>query len=133
MPRAEEQYRKFGAIQQGSQNFQKVTDDVRSRREALRQSIATTTQQLQAATTDAETQKLTGVLTGYTAELQAVDHEINQAAAQVATQDIENRADREKQEQARREERQAQVEEGFRRYGEVFQIDASAPAFPASR
>ncbi len=131
LPRAEELYRKFGAIQQGTENFQKVTDDVLSRRETLRQSIASTTEQLQAATTDAETQKLTGVLTGYTAELQAVDHEIDVAAAQVATQDIENRADREKQEQARREERQAQVEEGFRRYGEVFQIDASAPAFPA--
>ena len=129
--RAEDQYRKFGAIQQESENFQKVSQDVLSRREALRQSIASTTEQLQAATTDAETQKLSGVLTGYTAELQAVDHEVDQAAAQVSTQDIENRADRERQEQARREERQAQVEEGFRRYGEAFRIDVSAPAFPA--
>jgi hypothetical protein len=133
VPRLEELYRKFGAIQQGAQNFQTVTDDVLSRREALRQSIATTTQQLQSATTDAETQKLTGVLVGQSAELAAVDREIDQAAAQVATQDIENRADRERQEQARREERQAQMEEGFRRYNETFQIDASAPAFPARR
>lgn len=132
VPFAEDLYRKFGAIQQGVENFQKVTDDVLSRRESLRQNIASTTAQLQAATTDAETQKLSGVLTGYTTELQAVDHEIDQAAAQVSTQDIANRADREKQEQARREERQAQVEEGFGRYGEIFQIDASAPAFPAS-
>ncbi len=133
LPRAEELYRKFGAIQQGSQNFQAVTDDVLTRRESLRQNIATTTEQLQSATTDAETQKLTGVLVGQSAELAAVDREIDQAAAQVATQDIENRADRERQEQARREERQAQMEEGFRRYSETFQIDASAPAFPARR
>lgn len=133
VPRAEELYRKYGAIQQGSQNFQTVTDDVLTRRESLRQNIATTTQQLQSATTDAETQKLTGVLVGQSAELAAVDREIDQAAAQVATQDIENRADRERQEQARREERQAQMEEGFRRYSETFQIDASAPAFPARR
>jgi membrane-associated HD superfamily phosphohydrolase len=133
MPRAEELYRKFGAIQQGSQNFQAVTDDVLSRRESLRQQIATTTQQLQASTTDAETQKLTGVLVGYDAELQAVDREIDQAAAQLAAQDIENRADRERQEQARREERQAQMEEGTRRFGEVFRLDASAPAFPSRR
>ncbi|HEX8311421.1 MAG TPA: hypothetical protein VF614_08905 [Chthoniobacteraceae bacterium] len=129
MPRMEELYRKYGAIQQGSQNFQAVTDDVLSRRESLRQQIASTTQQLQASTTDAETQKLTGVLVGYNAELQAVDREIEQAAAQLATQDIENRADKERQEQARREERQAQLQEGTRRYGEVFPLDASAPAF----
>lgn len=133
MPRAEELYRKYGAIQQGSQNFQAVTDDVRSRRESLRQQIASTTQQLQASTTDAETQKLTGLLVGYNAELQAVDKEIDQAAAQLATQDIENRADRERQDEARREERRAQLQEGTRKFGEVFQIDTSAPAFSGRR
>ncbi len=133
MPRAEELYRKFGAIQQGSQNFQAVTDDVLSRRETLRQQIATTAQQLQASTTDAETQKLTGVLVGYDAELEAVDREIDQAAAQLAAQDIENRADRERQEQARREERAAQLQESTRRFGEIFQLDATAPALPSRR
>ncbi len=130
LPRAEDLYRKFGAIQQSSQNFQTVTNDVLTRREGLRQQIATTTQQLQSATTDAETQKLTGVLVGYTAELEAVDREIDQAAAQVATQDIENRNDKERQDEARREERRAQMEEGFRRSSEAFQLDTSAPAFP---
>ena len=133
LPRAEELYRKFGAIQQGSRNFQAVTDDVLVRREALRGEIATTTQQLQAATTDAETQKLTGVLVGYTGELASVDREIDHAAAQVATQDAENRADRERQEQARREERQAEMEQSFRRYGEVFRLETTPPAFPAHR
>lgn len=133
MPRAEELYRKYGAIQQGSQNFQAVTDDVLSRRESLRQQIAATTQQLQASTTDAETQKLTGVLVGYNAELEAVDREIEHAAAQLAAQDIENRADKDRQDEARREERRAQMEEGVRRFGEVFQLDTSAPALPAHR
>jgi hypothetical protein len=133
LPRAEELYRKFGAIQDSSRNFQAVTDDVLTRRESLRQQIGTTTEQLQASTTDAETQKLTGVLVGYTAELEAVDREIDQAAAQVATQDIENRADTERQNEARREERRAQMEEGFRRSSEAFQLDTSAPAFPRSR
>jgi hypothetical protein len=128
--RTEDSYRKFGAIQQSSQNFQAVTNNVLSRRESLRQAIAATTQQLQFASTDAETQKLSGVLAGYTAELAAVDREVDHAADQVTTQDIENRADRERQEQARREERQAQVEEGFRRYSEVFHLDTSVPAFP---
>ncbi len=133
IPRSEELYRKYGAIQKGSRNFQRVTDDVQTRRENLRGEIASTTQRLQASTTDAETQKLTGVLVGYTAELETVEREIDHAAAQVATQDTENRADREREEQARREERQAQLEESSRRYGEVFRLETTPPAFPSNR
>ena len=130
LPRAEELYRKYGAIQQSSQNFQGVTNDVLARRGNLRNQIASTTTQLQAATTDAETQKLTGVLVGYNAELATVDHEIDNAAGQVLTQDAENRADKERDDQARREERQAQMQESFRRYGEVFQLETTPPTFP---
>jgi hypothetical protein len=133
LPRAEELYRKYGAIQQSSQNFQGVTTDVLARRANLRNQIASTTTQLQAATTDAETQKLTGVLVGYNAELATVDHEIDSAAGQVLTQDAENRADKERDDQARREERQAQIEESFRRYGEVFQLETAPPTFPDGR
>ena len=133
VPRAGELYRKYGAIQDSSRNFQAVNDDVLSRRATLRSQIASTTQQLQASTTDAETQKLTGVLVGYNAELGTVDREIDHAAAQVATQDAENRADRERQDQARREERQAQMEESFRRYGEVFRLETTPPVFPDGR
>lgn len=133
VPRVEQLYRKYGAIQQDSRNFQSVTDDVLRRRETLRSNIANTTTQLQASTTDAETQKLTGVLVGYNAELSTVDHEIDNAAAQVATQDAENRADRERQEEARREERQAQMEESTQRYGEVFRLETSTPQFPNGR
>lgn len=129
VPRLEELYRKFGAVQQSSRNLQNVTSDVLSRRENLRNQIASTTTQLQASTTDAETQKLTGMLVGYNAELATVDHEIDNAAAEVAAQDIENRADAEREEQARREERQAQMEESARRYGEVFQLETTPPSF----
>ena len=131
IPRAQDLYTKYGAVQGSSQNFQSVTNDVLARRETLRQQIAATTQELQSSTTDAETQKLNGVLAGYTAELQTVDREIDHAAEQVATQDAENRADREIDEQARREERQAQVQEGFSHYSNTFQIDTAAPAFPS--
>ncbi len=133
LPRAEELYRKYGAIQQSSQNFQGVTTDVLARRANLRNQIASATTQLQAATTDAETQKLTGVLVGYNAELATVDHEIDNASGQVLTQDAENRADKERDDQARREQRQAQIEESFRRYGEVFQLETTPPTFPNGR
>ena len=133
VPRIEQLYRKYGAIQQDSRNFQSVTSDVLTRRTNLRNQIASTTTQLQAASTDAETQKLTGVLVGYNAELATVDHEIDNAAGQVLTQDAENRADKERDDQARREERQAQTEESFRRYGEVFQLETTPPTFPDGR
>jgi septal ring factor EnvC (AmiA/AmiB activator) len=131
--RAQDTYRKYGAVQDDSRNFQHVTDDVLARRKKLRHDIAATTQKLQASTTDAETQKLHGVLTGYNAELATVDHEIDNAAAEVVAQDAENRADRERQEQARREERQAQMEESVRQYGEVFRLETTPPSFPNSR
>jgi hypothetical protein len=133
VPRLEDLYRKYGAIQDDSRNFQSVTTDVLARRKTLRDQIAATTQKLQASTTDAETQKLHGVLTGYNAELGTVDREIDHAAAEVITQDAENRADRERQEQARREERQAQMEESLQQYGEVFRLETTPPSFPTGR
>lgn len=86
-PRLEDTYGKYGAIQDDSRNFQTVSNDVLARRKALRDEIAATTQKLQGSTTDAETQKLNGVLIGYNAELGTVDREIDHAAAQVITQD----------------------------------------------
>lgn len=133
VPRLEQLYRKYGAIQNDSRNFQSVTNDVLKRRETLRNNIANTTTKLQASTTDAETQKLTGVLVGYNAELATVDHEIDNATGQVVAQDAENRADRERQEEARREERQAQIEESVQRYGEVFRLENTPPQFPTDR
>jgi hypothetical protein len=130
LPFNQQLYRKYGAIQDDSRNFQSVTDDVLRRRETLRNNIANTTTKLQASTTDAETQKLNGVLIGYNAELATLDHEIDNATGQVVAQDAENRADRERQDEARREERQAQMEESVRRYGEVFRLEDTPPQFP---
>lgn len=73
LPRAEELYRKFAASDRAAQNFEFVFDDVIQRRLMLKGRIAQTTQQLQAATTDAETQKLSGVIAGFNAELAAID------------------------------------------------------------
>jgi len=129
LPFNQQLYRKYGAIQDDSRNLQSVTDDVLRRRETLRNNIASTTSKLQASTTDAETQKLNGVLVGYNAELATVDHEIDNATGQIVAQDTENRADRERQDEARREERQAQMEESTRRYGEVFRLEDTPPQF----
>lgn len=130
MPRAEELYRKFAASQRATQNFSSVYDDVSQRRTALKGRIAETTQQLQASTTDAETQKLAGVITGYNAELAAIDKEVDQALGESVVQDIQNRDDREKQEQARREEQKAEFAEAMSNYSKTFHLDDAPPAFP---
>lgn len=130
LPRAEELYRKFAAIEHATRNFESVFDDVIQRRQTLKGRIAHTTQQLQAATTDAETQKLSGVLAGFNAELAAIDKEIDQALATALVQDIQNRTDREKQEQARKEERRAEFSEAIGNYSKTFRLDPTAPAFP---
>ena len=64
---------------------------------ALKDEIAATTEQLKAATTDAEVQKLNGVLTGLSAALNNTDYELNQASASALVQDIANRNDKQRQ------------------------------------
>ena len=130
LPRAEELYRKFAASQRTTRNFESVYKDVSQRRGVLKGRIAETTQQLQASSTDAETQKLTGVITGYNAELAAIDKEVDQALAESVVLDIQNREDREKQEQARKEERMAEFSEAIGSYSKTFRINDAPPVFP---
>jgi hypothetical protein len=130
LPRAEELYRKFAASQRATQNFESVYDDVAERRGVLKGRIAETTQQLQASSTDAETQKLAGVITGYNAELAAIDKEVDHALGESLVLDIQNREDREKQEQARKEERMAEFSEAMRSYSKTFRINDAPPSFP---
>jgi hypothetical protein len=130
LPRDEELYRKFAASAAAVQNFKTVFNDVSQRREVLKRQIADTTQQLQAATTAAETQKLTGVLTGYNAGLAAADKEVDQALGESVVLTMQNDSDREKQDLARAEERKAEFGEAMSKYSETFQINDAPAAFP---
>jgi predicted nucleic acid-binding Zn-ribbon protein len=121
IPRNEETYRKFAASDAAIQNFKTVYNDVLQRREALKRQIADTTQQLQAASTAAETEKLTGVLSGYNAGLAAADKEVDQALGE---------SDREKQEQAQVEDRKAEFGEAMSKYSQTFKINDEPAAFP---
>lgn len=103
IPRAESLYRKFGALENMVENFQTVHEQALGRIQSLKRDISSTTTSLQAATTDAQVQKLQGVLASQRAELAALQAEVQQAASQVAVQDTLNRNDEEKQEQAQRE------------------------------
>ena len=114
VPRVEVLYRKFAAVDRAAMNFQAVYDDVATRRWQLKIQIGNTTRQLQAATTDAEIQKLGGILLGQGAQLEAIDREVEFAASQVVIQDIENRNDEERQIQAFEEKRQAEFNQAIK-------------------
>lgn len=133
LPRAVDLYRKFDAVSRASDNYSAVYDDALDRRKVLKGQIASTTQQLQASSTDAETQKLNGVIAGQAAQLEAIDREVAFAATQAAVQDVENRSDAEKQKQAHLEEQQAEFSEATSKYSTTFQLSAEAPSFNSTK
>jgi type IV secretion system protein TrbJ len=86
--------------------FKTVQSDVYTRREDLKRAIARTSEALQAATTEAEEQKLQAVLSAQYGQLSAVDAEVALSAAQVQVKEAEatamNNAQAEADAEARR-------------------------------
>jgi hypothetical protein len=128
--RVADDYKPIAAIDTATQNYTNVYADVQQRRAALKTQIAATTEALQASTTDAETQKLQGVLTGLNAELAATDKEVDQALGQTLVQQAQNQNDQAKQAQARTEEQQAEFSESLQNYHDKFKLTTEAPSFP---
>jgi hypothetical protein len=123
-------YRANAALENSTLNYTNVYNDATQRRLMLRKQIASTTQQLQSATTASEVQKLTGVLIGLDADLADTDKGVDQAASLTLVQDAENRDDQDKQSKARLEEQQSEFSQTLTNYGTVFQPDTEAPNFP---
>ena len=128
--RAVNLYRQFAAVNETTKNFTGVYADVVSRRDSLRQDIAASTEQLRAATTASEVQKLTGVLIGLNAELSATDKELDHAASVSIVQNAENQNDEAKQQQARAEEQQAEFSEGIQKYNNTVKLSSEPAQFP---
>ncbi len=122
-------YKPVAAVQQTTDNYLAVSTNAAARRVALKDEIATTTQQLKAATTDAEVQKLQGVLTGLSAALNNTDYEINQATTAALVQDIANRNDAQRQTEAKREQQHAEFTEATQKYGQTFRLMNAPTAF----
>lgn len=108
IPRNADLYKKFGALENTTSNYSQTYSDVGQRTQVLKGQLADTTNALQASSTDAETQKLQGVVTGQAAQLNALHGEVASAASTVLVQDVQNRNDAEKQEQAQIEADSAQ-------------------------
>lgn len=93
--------------------FKTVQSDVYTRREDLKRAIASTSEALQAATTEAEEQKLQAVLNAQYGQLSAVDTEVALSAAQVQVKAAEatamNNAQSDAEAEARRRLAQQEV------------------------
>ena len=128
--RPADQYKPFAAINGTANNYVTVADNAAQRRATIKDQIAQTTQQLQNATTDAEVQKLHGVLTSLNGDLASTDDEVNQAASSAMVQDIQNRNDQQKQVQALTEQQNAEFEESVSNYSAKFQLLDAPTVFP---
>ena len=128
--RPADRYKPFAAVINTASNYVAVADNAARRRAAIKQQIAQTTQQLQSATTDAEVQKLQGVLTSLNADLASTDDEVNQAASSAVVQDIQNRNDQQKQQQALQEQQNAEFHEAVNNYATKFQLLNEPTVFP---
>ena len=93
--------------------FKAVQSDVYTRREDLKRAIASTSEALQAATTEAEEQKLQAVLNAQYGQLSSVDAEVALSAAQVQVKAAEatamNNAQNDADAEARRRLAQQEV------------------------
>ncbi len=128
--RPADQYRSFAAINDTANNYVTVADNAAARRATIKDQIAQTTQQLQNASTDAEVQKLHGVLIGLTADLASTDDEVTQAVGSALVQDIQNRNDQQKQIQAMTEQQNAEFTEAISNYTAKFQLLNAPTLFP---
>jgi hypothetical protein len=129
--RPADQYKPFAAVINSASNYVVVADNAAQRRATIKNTIAQTTQQLQNATTDAEVQKLHGVLTSLDSDLASTDDEVNQAASSAMVQDIQNRNDQQKQIQALTEQQNAEFTEAVSNYTAKFQLLNAPTTFPS--
>ncbi len=130
VPRRSQPYLPAAAVQKTTANYLAVSSDAAARRVALKGQIAATTEQLRSATTDAEVQKLSALLTGLSAALASTDQEVEQASASALVQDVANRADAQRQAEAKKEQQHAEFTEAVAKYGRTFRLLNAPVTFP---
>lgn len=128
--RRETPYLPVAAVQKTTDNYLAVAADASARRIAFKEEIARTTEALKSATTDAEVQKLQGVLTGLSAALNNTEYEISQATTAALVQDIANRNEAQRQNEAKKEQQHAEFREAVQKHGQTFRLMNAPTAFP---
>lgn len=128
--RHEKEYLPVAAVQKTTDNYLAVSEDATSTRTRLKEQIASATDQLKSAKTDAEVQKLIGVLIGLSAGLESSGQEVGLATASAVIQDIANRADEKRQLQAAKEQQHAEFTEALGNYAKTFRLMTEPVKFP---
>lgn len=128
--RRETPYLPVAAVQKTTDNYLAVAADASARRIALKEEIARTTEALKSAPTDADVQKLQGVLTGLSAALNNTEFEISQATTAALVQDIANRNEAQRQNEAKKEQQHAEFREAVQKHGQTFRLMNAPTAFP---
>jgi len=100
--------------------FKAVQSDVYTRREDLKRAIASTSEALQAADTDAEEQKLSAVLNAQYGQLSAVDAEVALSAAEVQVKAAEATAMSNAQDDADAEARRRLAQQEVKKLSTTF-------------
>lgn len=100
--------------------FKTVQSDVYTRRDDLKRAIASTSEALQAATTEAEEQKLEAVLNAQYGQLSAVDAEVGLSAAQVQVKAAEATAMNNAQSDAEAEARRTLSQQEAKKVSSTF-------------
>jgi len=110
------------AIFNAVKNYDAVYEETQTRRAALRSALGETLTQLQNATTHAEVMKTSGVLIAQQAELKAIDDDLAMAAQKAVLLDLQNRADKDRQEKARNQEQAAEFSESLRLFSGALRL-----------
>ncbi len=113
------------AIFNAVKNYDAVYEDAQTRRAEIRSALGKTLTQAQAATTHAEILKTTGVLIAQQTELKAIDDDLAMAGQKAMLLDLQNRADKERQESAQNQEQAVEFSEALR----LFSGALSLPSF----
>lgn len=129
--RSVDDYKKVDAENKAADNFNAVVDDTERRRQQLRAQIKETTVSAQAATTEAEVQKLQSVLAAENSELSAIDNERQAALGRVLVQDAQNRAQESRDSQAKIEDQAANMKAATAKVSQFLTPDSTAAQIPA--
>jgi P-type conjugative transfer protein TrbJ len=113
-------FKEANAITATVDEFKAVQSDVYTRRENLKAAIASTSEALQAATTEAEEQKLQAVLNAQYGQLSAVDAEVALSAAQVQVKAAETTAMNNAQDDADSEARRRLAQQEVKKLSTTF-------------
>jgi hypothetical protein len=131
IPRAEDLYKQFDAVIRMVADYKAVHEDTESRRKELRDEIRATTAEAQSALTQTLVDKLKVVVTAQNAELAAIDRERDAALSRVMVQDIQNRNDAARQQEARKEDRAVAFQEANDNLANFLKPDTTPLTIPA--